>query len=65
MGRADEAAIRDYGAEIEAGWGTDAMARDIEAAYRQMWHGFLTRAFIQEEHGLKIHATKEALACPA
>jgi class 3 adenylate cyclase len=29
VGRAEEAAIRDYGAEIEAGWGTDAMARDV------------------------------------
>jgi class 3 adenylate cyclase len=31
VGRADEAAIREYGATIEEGWGTDALARDIVA----------------------------------
>lgn len=31
VGRADDAVVRDYGAEIEAGWGTDAMAREIVA----------------------------------
>jgi class 3 adenylate cyclase len=31
VGRGEEAAIRDYAAAIEEGWGTDAMARDIVA----------------------------------